>query len=84
VDGYVSLEVPPDVAYDAAATVALARRLHDQAGSRLVREACRRPNPVGTLPSLNGVSCSSPGVCTAVGSFKTFTGTTKTLAERST
>jgi transaldolase len=31
VDGYVSLEVPPDVAYDAAATVALARRLHDQA-----------------------------------------------------
>ena len=32
VDGYVSLEVPPDVAYDAAATVAFARRLHDQAG----------------------------------------------------
>ena len=31
-DGYVSLEVPPDVAYDAQATVALARRLHDQAG----------------------------------------------------
>ncbi len=31
-DGYVSLEVPPDVAYDAAATVAFARRLHDQAG----------------------------------------------------
>ncbi|HXZ75151.1 MAG TPA: transaldolase family protein [Streptosporangiaceae bacterium] len=31
-DGYVSLEVPPDVAYDAAATVPLARRLHDQAG----------------------------------------------------
>jgi transaldolase len=31
-DGYVSLEVPPDVAYDAAATVALARRLHGQAG----------------------------------------------------
>jgi len=31
-DGYVSLEVPHDVAYDAAATVALARRLHDQAG----------------------------------------------------
>src|SRR5215813_6478672 len=31
-DGYVSLEVPPDVAYDAAATVALARRLHEQAG----------------------------------------------------
>jgi transaldolase len=32
VDGYVSLEVPPDVAYDAAATVDLARRLHEQAG----------------------------------------------------
>jgi transaldolase len=32
VDGYVSLEVPPDVAYDAAATVALARRLHEEAG----------------------------------------------------
>ena len=31
VDGYVSLEVPPDVAYDAQATIALARRLHDQA-----------------------------------------------------
>src|SRR5215831_5749581 len=31
-DGYVSLEVPPDLAYDAAATVALARRLHQQAG----------------------------------------------------
>jgi transaldolase len=30
-DGYVSLEVPPDVAYDAAATVTLARRLHEQA-----------------------------------------------------
>jgi hypothetical protein len=40
------------------------------------------PNPVGTLPRLNGVSCSSPGVCTAVGSFKTFGGTTETLAER--
>jgi transaldolase len=32
VDGYVSLEVPPDVAYDAAATIKLARRLHDQSG----------------------------------------------------
>jgi transaldolase len=31
VDGYVSLEVPPDAAYDAAATVALARQLRDQA-----------------------------------------------------
>ena len=27
VDGYVSLEVPPDAAYDAGATVAFARRL---------------------------------------------------------
>jgi transaldolase len=32
VDGYVSLEVPPDVAYDAPATIGLARRLHEQAG----------------------------------------------------
>src|ERR1700749_530389 len=31
VAGYVSLEVPPDVAYAAAATLALARRLHEQA-----------------------------------------------------
>ena len=31
-DGYVSLEVPPDAAYEAATTVALARRLHEQAG----------------------------------------------------
>ena len=30
-NGYVSLEVPPDVAYDAAATVELARRLREQA-----------------------------------------------------
>jgi transaldolase len=30
--GYVSVEVPPDLAYDAPATAALARRLHDQAG----------------------------------------------------
>ena len=33
VDGYVSLEVPPDVAYNAAATVALAGRVHEQAAS---------------------------------------------------
>jgi transaldolase len=32
VDGYVSLEVPPDVAYDAPATISLARKLHEQAG----------------------------------------------------
>src|SRR5262249_16622376 len=31
-DGYVSLEVPPVLANDAAATVALARRLHEKAG----------------------------------------------------
>jgi transaldolase len=39
VDGYVSLEVPPDVAYDAAATVRLARRLHDQAGFPNLRDS---------------------------------------------
>lgn len=32
VDGYVSVEVPPDLAYDAPATTVLARRLHDEAG----------------------------------------------------
>lgn len=31
-DGYVSVEVPPDVAYDPIATIDLARRLHHQAG----------------------------------------------------
>lgn len=31
-DGYVSVEVPPDLAYDAAATVELARQLNEQAG----------------------------------------------------
>jgi transaldolase len=31
-DGYVSVEVPPDLAYDAPATVALARHLHAMAG----------------------------------------------------
>lgn len=30
-DGYVSVEVTPDLAYETGATVALARRLHDQA-----------------------------------------------------
>ncbi|HYK33381.1 MAG TPA: hypothetical protein VEV63_15530 [Streptosporangiaceae bacterium] len=40
------------------------------------------PNPVGILPGLTGVSCSAPGACTAVGSFKTFGGKTRTLAER--
>jgi len=32
VDGYVSLEVPPGLAYESNATLAFARRLHDQAG----------------------------------------------------
>lgn len=32
VDWYMSVEVPPDLAYDAPATAALARRLHDEAG----------------------------------------------------
>jgi transaldolase len=32
IDGYVSVEVPPDVAYDAAATLQLAKRLHSQGG----------------------------------------------------
>ena len=40
------------------------------------------PNPAGTRPSLNGVSCSSPGVCTAVGKFTASGGTVETLAER--
>ena len=31
-DGYVSIEVPPDLAYDAPATAALAGRLHEEAG----------------------------------------------------
>lgn len=31
-DGYVSIEVPPDLAYDTARTVRLARWLHDEAG----------------------------------------------------
>ena len=31
-DGYVSVEVPPDLAYDASATATLARRLRDEAG----------------------------------------------------
>ena len=31
-DGYVSIEVPPDLAYDVPATAALAGRLHEEAG----------------------------------------------------
>jgi hypothetical protein len=40
------------------------------------------PNPAGTVPDLRGVSCSSPGLCTAVGSFKNGSGQFQTLAER--
>jgi hypothetical protein len=40
------------------------------------------PNPVGTVPDLQGVSCSSAATCTAVGIFKTFSRTFDTLAER--
>jgi hypothetical protein len=29
------------------------------------------PTPPGSVPDLNGVSCSSPGICTAVGLFNT-------------
>lgn len=50
-DGYVSVEVPPGVAYDAEATVEVARRLHRQAG---------RPNVLikvpGTPPGLTAMS----------------------------
>jgi transaldolase len=41
VDGYVSLEVPPHLAYDAGQSVAFARRLHDQAD---------RPNLLVKIP----------------------------------
>lgn len=50
-DGYVSVEVPPVVAYDADATVEIARRLHGQAD---------RPNVLikvpGTPPGLTAMS----------------------------
>lgn len=42
VDGYVSVEVPPDVAYDPQATVEIARRLHSQAD---------RPNVLIKVPA---------------------------------
>ena len=49
-DGFVSIEVPPDVADDAHATVAAAHRLHD---------AVRRPNLMvkipGTAPALPAI-----------------------------
>lgn len=41
VDGYVSLEVPPGLAYDAAASIDVARRLHRQA---------QRPNLLVKIP----------------------------------
>jgi transaldolase len=41
VDGYVSLEVPPGLAYDATASIDVARRLHRQAG---------RPNLLVKIP----------------------------------
>ena len=49
-------------------------------GARWAFEAT--PNPLGTLPGLTGVSCSAPGACAAVGSFKTPGGKIRTLAER--
>ena len=52
-DGYVSLEVPPDVAYDAAATVAFARRLHDQAGFPNLLVKRGRP---GRLPAIGPIA----------------------------
>ena len=41
IDGYVSLEVPPGLAYDAAASIDVARRLHKQA---------ERPNLLVKIP----------------------------------
>jgi hypothetical protein len=40
------------------------------------------PNPAGTVPDLQAVSCSSAAACTAVGIFRTFSRTFDTLAER--
>jgi hypothetical protein len=40
------------------------------------------PDPVGTQPTLNGISCSAAAACTAVGQYKNFSGTILTLAER--
>ena len=55
VDGYVSLEVPPDVAYDAAATVAFARR---------ARSSLRAP-PAGSSRAtrVRGSSLAWPRIC---------------------
>ncbi len=45
VDGYVSLEVPPGLAYDVQASIEVARRLHAQAGrpNRLIKIPGPRP-----------------------------------------
>jgi len=55
VDGYVSLEVPPDAAYDAAATVAFARR---------ARSSLRAP-PAGSSRAtrVRGSSLAWPRIC---------------------
>ena len=53
-DGYVSLEVPPDVAYDAAATVAFARRLQ----ARPASPTCwsRGAGLAGGLPAIGPIA----------------------------
>jgi transaldolase len=51
VDGYVSLEVPPGLAYDAPGTLAFARRLHDEAG--LENLLVKIP---GTAPGLSAMT----------------------------
>jgi hypothetical protein len=40
------------------------------------------PNPTGTLPQLNGASCTAATACTAVGLFDNSLGRTEMLAER--
>ena len=51
----VSVEVPPDLAYDAPATAALARRLHDQAGfsNLLVKIPCTPEGLTATEETLS-------------------------------
>ncbi len=59
VDGYVSVEVPPDLAYDAAATAALARRLSDEAGF---------PNLLVKIPgTLQGLTAIEETVSAGIG-----------------
>ena len=58
-DGYVSVEVPPDLAYDAAATAALARRLSDEAGF---------PNLLVKIPgTLQGLTAIEETVSAGIG-----------------